>query len=75
MTLELEGRVVEIRGDPALTHAELSLETMNQMWEVEDQGFLVELSGINLNRSISNTKGSAQSEEQWHPTLKNLTAD
>lgn len=66
MSFELEGRVIKVRGDPTLTRAELSLKMMTHTWEVDDQGFWIEFSSINLNWVNFDSEGSLEMEEQWN---------
>lgn len=63
MRFKNEGRIVEIKGDPVQTRAQF-FEMPTQTWEEEDQGFLVEFNGINLNRSDEEANVSAEIEEQ-----------
>lgn len=48
MEFEVNGTKVVIRGDPTLTKAEVSLKMMAKTWSSTDQGFLVELQGLNI---------------------------
>lgn len=76
MTLESDGQIVEIKGNPALTRAELSLKMMTQSWEEEDQGFVIEFKGLNLNQTDSDTEYSSIGEDpEWAPELKRLRED
>lgn len=48
MKFETNNQKVTIRGDPALTRAEISLKMMAKSWQEDDQGFLVKLRDLSL---------------------------
>lgn len=51
---------VTIKGDPSLTKAEISLKMMTKTWSEVDQGFLIELRGMNIEEPTDKEVDSSQ---------------
>lgn len=56
MTFEKGGEKVTLKGDASLTKAEVSLKMLQKTWKDSDQGYLIELRGLNVETNSLMTK-------------------
>ncbi|KAL4037971.1 hypothetical protein IC575_001574 [Cucumis melo] len=64
---------VVLKGDPSLTKIECSLKTISKTWEEEDQGFLLEFQGVEINIDTEDeNEKEEEGEESKLPMVRNL---
>ncbi|TYK22651.1 reverse transcriptase [Cucumis melo var. makuwa] len=66
---------VVLKGDPSLTKIECSLKTISKTWEEEDQGFLLEFQGVEINIDTEDeNEKEEEGEKSKLPMVRNLLA-
>ncbi|TYK16028.1 uncharacterized protein E5676_scaffold32G00230 [Cucumis melo var. makuwa] len=71
--VDMEGNKVVLKGDPALIRAECSLKTLEKTWEAEDQGFLIDWQGYEIENDYKESKKTGQQgDEEGLPMIQFL---